>query len=64
VRNTYASTPAIFPISLQCVLSHERVYSLSGSNVQMANMESKTNNFSKENVPLGFITVAEVRRAV
>jgi hypothetical protein len=30
----------------------------------MANMESETKNFSKENVPLGFITVGEVRRAV
>jgi hypothetical protein len=33
---------------------------LSASNIQMANMVSETNNFSKENVPLGFITVAEV----
>jgi hypothetical protein len=39
-------------------------YSLSGTNIQMANMERETNNFCKENVPLGFITVAEVRRAV
>jgi hypothetical protein len=42
----------------------EEFYSLSALNVQMANMESQTNNFSKENVPLGFITVAEVRRAI
>jgi hypothetical protein len=39
-------------------------YSLSGSNIQTANMESETNNFSDENMPLGFITAAEVRRAV
>jgi hypothetical protein len=42
----------------------EEFYSLSGLNVQMANMESETNNFNKDNAPLGFITVAEVRRAV
>jgi hypothetical protein len=60
MKNICTITPVIFIISLQNGLSHGRVLCLSGANIQMTNMKGDTNNCSKENVPLDFISTVEV----